>query len=106
MKINKTYVVALLSGLASSLCCIGPAAVLALGVGSAGAATVIKGLTPLRPLFILLSITFLGLAWRTVYGKRACALTPHVLRQRRVALWTVMAVVGALISLPYVLAQL
>lgn len=59
-----TSLVALLTALTSSLCCVGPLLVLIAGVG--GAASFLTWLEPLRPFMIAFSIGALGWAW---YGQ-------------------------------------
>lgn len=49
-----------------SLCCVGPLAFVALGVGAGLAST----FEPLRPIFGVLMVAMLGLGFYTVYGRR------------------------------------
>ena len=55
-----------LTAIGASVCCVGPLVLLALGVGGTwvGALTMME---PLRPLFIGLTLLFLGLAFRKLY---------------------------------------
>lgn len=63
-----------LTAIGASVCCVGPLVLLALGVGGTwvGALTMME---PLRPLFIGLTLLFLGLAFRKLY------LVPQVCTQ-------------------------
>ncbi|MGS9811080.1 mercuric transporter MerT family protein, partial [Pseudomonas aeruginosa] len=55
-----------LTAIGASVCCVGPLVLLALGVSGTwvGALTMME---PLRPLFIGLTLLFLGLAFRKLY---------------------------------------
>ena len=50
----------------ASLCCVGPLVLLALGVGGTWIAN-LTALEPYRPLFVGLTLLFLGLAFRRLY---------------------------------------
>jgi MerT mercuric transport protein len=53
------------------VCCVGPLLLLALGIGGAWVGSLTK-MEPFRPYFIVLTLLFLGLAFRKLY-------TPHLL---------------------------
>lgn len=63
------------AALLASVCCIGPLVFAALGVGIgatgflAGAAGLLKGLLPYRPVFIGLTILLLSIGFYLAYGK-------------------------------------
>jgi mercuric ion transport protein len=99
---------AVITAFLASLCCLGPLVFVALGMG-AGLATTFE---PLRPVFVALTIGFLGLGYYGVYGppKRAsgagmCAAGPScaVPRSRKrdaILLWAATAVAVVLLSFP------
>jgi mercuric ion transport protein len=98
------------AGLASS-CCILPLALFSLGIGGAwvGNLTV---LAPYQPIFVVLSLGFLGGGFWRVYrrpaiacapqleGGETCA-TPQSNRVTKVALWLATVLVGAALAFPY-----
>lgn len=98
----------------ASLCCLGPVALAALGVGVgatgflAGTADALKALLPYRPVFIGLTALLLGagfsLAYRTPKSRCAPEATcvPTSDRRRgRVILWIASVLALALILAPY-----
>jgi mercuric ion transport protein len=54
----------------ASLCCIGPAVFIALGLGSFAAVGVFE---TLRPWFAIVAVVALGFAWRQALRKQSCA---------------------------------
>lgn len=54
----------------ASLCCIGPAVFIALGLGSFAAAGIFE---TLRPWFAVVAVIALGFAWRQALRKQTCA---------------------------------
>ncbi len=96
----------LLAGIAASACCAGPLVLLSLGLGGSWLSTFSK-LEPLRPLFILLALAFLGIAYRRLYilprrcqEGAVCATDDGLRGQRRLFWWVTVAVV-AVISFPW-----
>jgi len=94
---------AVLTAVGASACCVLPLVLGALGVGSMAVAA---RLEPLRPLFMVLTVGFLGFGFYQAYRKpkcrpgEACAVPANRTRQR-ILLW-IMAVVSALIlGFPY-----
>jgi mercuric ion transport protein len=101
----------------ASICCIGPLAFAALGVGVgatgflAGTAGFLKGLLPYRPWFIGLTVGLLGVSLYLAYRKPAvngascpaCASAPAA-RPNRLLLWIVAGLAVALVLAPYWLA--
>ena len=61
---NKLISVGFLTAISASLCCITP--VLALLAGTSGIASTFSWLEPLRPIFIVVTVLVLGLAWYVV----------------------------------------
>jgi len=100
---------ALLSGVAASVCCVLPVALLALGVGGTWASR-LAVLGPYRPLFVALTVTLLGFAFYRAYrpvraescpAHGSCQI-PASRRPSRTALWIVSPPLLALLAFPYV----
>ncbi len=93
------------AGIGASLCCL-PIVLLLLGVSGAwmGALT---AMTPYRPIFIVLTLVFLGFAFRKLYlVPQACEVgqvggTARSLRRQRIGFWLAAALVAALIAFPW-----
>ncbi len=93
---------AILAALGASACCLGPALLAALGLGSLSAAS---RLTPYRPYLTVLTFLLLGVALYRAYRKGAkgpeCCLTEAGRKRQRLTRWVLWAV--AIVSL-FVLA--
>lgn len=98
----------ILGALAASSCCILPLALFGIGIGGAwiGNLTV---LAPYQPIFIVITLGFLGYGYYLVYWRtsKACAVgaacaRPLPSRAVRIALWTATALVAAALAFPYV----
>ena len=95
------------SAFASALCCAGPILYVSLGVG-AGLAGAFE---PLRPWFLGGAVLFLGLAFRSVYGRSAEACVAEgeceteaearrTLKRRKIGLWIAAALVLVFATFP------
>jgi mercuric ion transport protein len=105
---------ALVASLLASICCIGPLAFAALGVGVgatgflAGTAGFLKTLLPYRPLFIGLTLLLLGAGFYLASRKprtvgtacQACAPASRFLLNR-LLLWIIAGFAIALVLAPY-----
>ena len=95
-----------LAAIGASLCCVVPLVLLALGIGGAWIAN-LTALEPYRPIFIGLTLLFLGLAFRQLYVTApVCApgtpcADPKVLSRRRTIFWAVVVLLGALLAVPW-----
>lgn len=95
-----------LAAIGASVCCVGPLVLLALGVGGTwvGALTVME---PLRPLFIGLTLLFLGLALRKLYlAPQVCTpgtpcTDPRTRTRQRLVFWIVAGLVVGLLVVPW-----
>ncbi len=94
-----------LTAISASVCCVGPLVLITLGISGAWISS-LTALEPVRPAFIVLTVAFLGLAFRRIYVRRPvcapgaqCAEPKVVARQRRV-FWIVAAMVLGLLSAP------
>src|SRR5947207_13575520 len=96
-----------LAALLASTCCLGPLVLLALGISGAWIGN-LTALEPYRPLFIGLTLLFLGLAFRKLYlVPRICAPgtacdEPRVIRRQRLTFWAVAAMLLVLLLVPVV----
>ena len=99
---------AVLAAVTASVCCIGPLLLLGLGVSGAWIGT-LTALEPVRPVFSVLALGFLGFAFYRAYrrpGAEQCADGSHCARTQsreltRVTLWVVTVAVLGLLSFPY-----
>ncbi|WOJ88251.1 mercuric transporter MerT family protein [Methylocapsa polymorpha] len=95
-----------LAAIGASLCCVAPLALLMLGVGGAWIAN-LTALEPYSPIFIGLTLLFLGLAFRKLYLAApicaegvACA-NPRVLKRQRLTFWFVATPALGLLATPW-----
>jgi mercuric ion transport protein len=96
-----------LAAIGASVCCVGPLVLLGLGVSGAWIAN-LTALEPLRPILIGVTLVFLALAYRRLYGVAqvcapgtACADTT-VLQRQRTTFWIVSVLVLALLAFPWI----
>jgi copper chaperone CopZ len=79
----------------ASLCCIGPAVFIALGLGSFAAAGVFE---TLRPWFAIVAVVALGFAWRQALRKQSCATAqceiPAKSRKGQIALLSLVSILA------------
>ena len=109
----------LLSAFLASVCCVGPVVFAALGVGAgatgilSASADLATSFVPFRPLFIGISVLFLGFAFYSVYRKKGIGSSEHcvcdmeqggqIKKRSRSLVWLMAAVSMILITLPYFL---
>ncbi len=95
-----------LAAIGASVCCIGPLVLLVLGIGGAWVGSLTK-LEPYRPLFIGLTLLFLGLAFRKLYLQpQVCApgtpcADPRTIKRQRATFWTVGVLLLGLLAVPW-----
>ncbi len=96
-----------LAAILASTCCLGPLLLVMLGVSGAwiGDLTVIE---PYRPIFIVIALVFLFLAYRRIFRPtttcipgEVCAI-PTVQRTYRVIFWIVAVLILMALLFPYV----
>jgi mercuric ion transport protein len=98
----------LLSALAASSCCIVPLVLFTLGVGGAWIGN-LTALAPYQPLFVALTLGFLGSGFYLVYRRpkaecadaTACA-RPGSRRMVKTALWSATVLVATAMAFPYI----
>jgi len=103
---NGSMIAAAIAAIGASLCCIGPLVLLALGIGGAWI-SYLTALEPYRPLFIGITLLFLGLAFLKLYlvpqqcaPGDACAVAA-TRRNQRAIFWVVAVLLVALLTFPY-----
>ena len=96
-----------LAAIGASICCVGPLALLGLGISGAWIGT-LNAFEPYRPVLIGITLVFLALAFRKLYlvpqvcaPETACA-TPAVVRRQRAVFWVLTALLLALIAFPWI----
>ena len=106
---NSSLILAALAAIGASLCCVGPFVLLMLGIGGAWIAN-LSALEPYRPIFIAVTLLFLGLAFRKLYlvpevceAGKPCA-NPVTRRNQRIIFWIVTVILAALVAFPCQLA--
>lgn len=97
-----------LAAIGASACCAGPLVLLSLGIGGAWIGNLTK-LEPVRPLFIIATIVFLGFAFRHLYltpavcAPGAACANPHVQKRQRIVFWITAVVVSLIVSSTWLL---
>ena len=95
-----------LAAIIGSLCCVAPLVLLALGISGAWIGQ-LTALEPYRPIFIGVTVVFVGLAYRQLYivpaqcaPGEACA-NPRLQHRQRQIFWVVVVGLAALIAFPW-----
>jgi mercuric ion transport protein len=97
-----------LAGVGASACCVGPLLLLSLGIGGAWIAH-LTALEPYRPIFVVLAVVFLVLAFRKLYlVPQSCAVDDDCIADRtrnaqRILFWVLAPVTLCLIVSPWIL---
>jgi mercuric ion transport protein len=95
-----------LAGIGASLCCVGPLVLVLAGVGGAWV-SILTDFEPYRPLFVGLTLLFLGLAFYRLYLRaKACApgaqcADERALTRQRAMFLLVSVPVLALLAFPW-----
>ncbi len=95
-----------LAAVGASVCCVGPLVLLALGISGTWVGS-LTAMEPFRPFFVILTLVFLGLAFRKLYllpqvcvPGTPCA-NPETRRRQRVTFWIVTALLVGLLAVPW-----
>lgn len=103
---NRSLIAAVVAAVGASVCCVGPFVLLMLGVGGAWIGN-LTALEPYRPIFIGVTLVFLGLAFRKLYlvpeaceAGKLCA-NPVTRRNQRLVFWVVTVILAVLIAFPW-----
>ena len=97
-----------LAGIGASACCAGPLLLLSLGIGGAWIGN-LTALEPYRPVFILLVLLFLGLAFRQLYFvPQSCDTEANCIADRtrngqRIVFWIVAPLLLGLVAIPWLM---
>lgn len=112
-KSAKTSLVAgTITALAASACCLGPLLLVSIGVSGAWISNLTL-LEPFRPLFIVIALMFMILAYHSIYKAPApqecahagvCAI-PETNRFYRILFWAVSLLVAVTLAYPYLLTR-
>jgi mercuric ion transport protein len=94
-----------IAAIGASVCCVGPLVLLGLGISGAWIG-MLTALEPVRPLFVVATVAFLGLAFRKLYLlPRACTAgatcaDPRSLGRQRLTFWIVGLSALGLLAVP------
>lgn len=96
-----------MAAIGASVCCVGPLVLLALGISGTWIGS-LTALEPYRPIFIGLTLLFLGLAFRRLYvvpqvctPGTPCA-DPRSLQRQRLIFWAVAVALLGLLAVPMI----
>ena len=90
----------------ASLCCVAPLVLLTLGIGGTWIAR-LTALEPYRPVFVGLTLLFIGVAFRRLYlAPQTCEIgalcaNPRVLKRQRLTFWAVSMPLLGLLATPW-----
>ena len=100
-----TLIAGALAAVGASVCCVGPLVLLALGIGGSWVGNLTK-MEPYRPIFIGLTLLFLGLTFRKLYLlPQVCApgtpcADPRTIKRQRLVFWIVAVALLGLLAVP------
>lgn len=103
-----TLIGSVLAGIGASACCVGPLLLLSLGIGGAWVVH-LTALEPYRPVFIALTVLFLGATfWKLYLVPQTCAVGDTCIADRarkvqRILFWALLPILFALVVSPWIL---
>jgi mercuric ion transport protein len=106
MNQKQAMIASILTGIGASLCCVAPLVLLSLGLGGAWVAN-LTALEPVRPIFFLLTLFFVGMAFRKLYlNQQACesgkpCADDEIICKQRMIFWVVTVPVLGLLAFPW-----
>ena len=98
-----------LAGIGASACCVGPLLLLSLGISGAWISH-LTAMEPYRPLFVLLTVAFLGLAFRKLYlvptvcDAEGQCVADRTRGKQRMLFWIVLPFVFGLVASPWLIS--
>jgi mercuric ion transport protein len=101
-----SLIAGVIAGITASACCLGPLVLLMLGISGSWIGN-LTALEPYRPIFIGVTLVFLGLAFRRLYlvpqscARDAPCAAPDNLRKQRIIFWLVTGVVALMVAFPW-----
>ncbi len=101
-----SLIAGVLAAIGASVCCVGPLVLLALGIGGTWVGN-LTAMEPYRPIFIGLTLVFLGMAFRKLYlVPQACMLgtpcaDPRTIHRQRLTFWIVTVLLLGLLAVPW-----
>jgi mercuric ion transport protein len=106
MNEKQAMIAGVVAGIGASLCCVAPLLLVSLGLGGAWLAN-LTVLEPIRPIFIVLTLAFVGLAFHKLYvTPKACkpgmvCADAKTLNKQRVIYWVVTIPLLGLLVFPW-----
>ena len=107
MNQKQAMIAGVLAGMGASLCCVAPLLFVSLGLGGAWLAN-LTVLEPVRPLFIILTLAFVGFAFYQLYLNpkecnpgMACA-NEETQGKQRIIYWLVTLPLLGLLAFPWI----
>ena len=103
---KNSLIASALAAIGASVCCVGPLVLLALGIGGTWVGN-LTAMEPYRPVFMGLTLLFLGFAFRQLYlVPQFCApgtpcADPRTLKRQRSIFWIVAALLFGLLAVPW-----
>jgi mercuric ion transport protein len=101
-----------LAGIGASACCVGPLLLLSLGISGAWIGN-LTSLEPYRPIFIVLTLIFVGLAFRKLYlvpqtcsqtcNSEAGCTADRTRKSQRLIFWIVVPLLVCLVASPWLI---
>lgn len=107
MNQKQAMIAGLLAGIGASLCCVAPLFFVSLGLGGAWLAN-LTVLEPVRPLFIFLTLAFIGFAFYKIYlNPKACktgtaCANEETQGKQRIIYWLVTLPLLGLLAFPWI----
>lgn len=103
---KNSLIAGVLAAIGASVCCVGPLALLALGIGGTWVGS-LTAMEPYRPFLIGLTLLFLGLAFRWLYlVPKVCTpgtpcADPSARQRQRLTFWIVAVLLLGLLAVPW-----
>ncbi len=103
---KNSLIAGVFAAVGASVCCVGPLVLLTLGIGGTWVGN-LTAMAPYRPIFIGLTLLFLGLAFRKLYlVPQACTpgtpcADPRTVGRQRLTFWIVTVLLLGLLAVPW-----